>query len=131
MLPPYSASDSTPPKAPENFGPPALVPQWGSSGESRIDEQDRDTVYDAVKACDPMEYRSLFPIHGAFGALSLGPDGLTLWLYTAGGAYIVGEMVNPETARPKSVPASGSVNISSLSPDLQDAVMKLLKGASR
>ena len=102
-----------------------LSVQWGGNGESRITPADRNDIADAVDAHDD-SYRLLFPLHGAWGALSLGVDGTTLWLYTDGGAYIVGELVDPALARPRSVPASGTVDITALPPEQQQAIMTLL-----
>lgn len=107
--------------------PQRLTVQWNSGGESRILKDDAEAICGAVDDCAPGEYRSLFPVHGSFGALSLDINGTTLWLYTQGGAYIVAELLDPTTVRPKSVPASGDVNISNLSSDEQAAIMRLLQ----
>jgi hypothetical protein len=105
--------------------------QWSSGGECRISEDDRSSVSEAIDDCEPGKYRSLFPMHGPFGALQLHIDGHTVWLYTAGGAYIAGELVDPAVARARSLPASGTVDISSLPTDQQAAIMTLLQGSKK
>jgi hypothetical protein len=101
--------------------------QWGANGESRIGTDERDEIADAFE----VRGKALFPLHGGYGALSLGVDGFTVWLYTAGGAFIAGEVVDEATARPRGVPASGTVEISSLPPDVQAAVALLIKRSKK
>lgn len=115
------------PAAPE---PQRLVLQWGSGGEARIPDDDQRAMRDMVDGCRPGEYRSLFPVHGAWGALSLGIDNITVWLFASGGGpCIVGELVDPSRARPQGVPASGIVDIARLDPEVQAALMTILKRA--
>lgn len=126
MFPPSNPSDSNFNKSDATPVAQRLVTQWSSSGESRVDESDRRAIDKAIDDTAPGEYRSVFPLHGSFGALNIGVDGFTMWLYTDGGAHIAGELVSTEVARARSVPASGTVNISALPADLQAAVMTLL-----
>ena len=105
--------------------------QWSSGGESRISPEDRLAIDEAVDDCKVGEYRQLFPLHGAFGAMNLGIDGYTMWLYTSGGAFVAGELVHPDTARSKALPASGTVDLSSLPAEQQQAVMTLLNAAAK
>lgn len=108
-----------------------LVVQWGSGGESHIDATDRDALYDIIKGTASDEMRFLFPVHGAYGSMSLGHDRFTLWLVPPGGKpCIAGELVEASTARPRQVPASGTVDISTLPPEAQLAVMTLLRRAN-
>ena len=110
--------------------PPQASPftvQWSSNGECRIHEQERHDIADLFEERGP----SVFPIHGHWGALNLGHDGFTVWLYTAGGAYIAGEVVEKSRARARGIPASGTVEIGSLPPDVQEAIATLLKRARK
>lgn len=107
-----------------------LALQWGSGGECRVHEDDCQAVCDAVDRCAPGNYRSVFPVHGSWGALSLGVDGRTVWLYTSAGAFIAGELVDPNFMRPRGLPANGQVDISKLTPDVQAAIAMLMKQAA-
>lgn len=129
---PFVAPETVAPESHSNsLAALVRVVQWSSGGEARIGDDERQDIDEAVENCKPGEYRTLFPMHGGFGALSIGVEGHTLWLYTNGGAFIVGELVNPATVRPRGVPASGTVNISSLPPDQQAAIMTLLNAKRR
>lgn len=105
--------------------------QWSSGGESRIMDEDRDDIAASVDDCSPGAYKNLFPMHGSFGVLNLQGNGHTLWLFTGGGSYIAGELVHPDTARARSVPASGTVDISALPAEQQAAIMVLLGAKKR
>jgi hypothetical protein len=109
-----------------------LTIQWGSGGESRILEYERDELTEAVETARTADdARRMFPVHGSFGALNVGVDQRTLWLYGQGGAYIVGDLIDKSLARPKSMPSGGTVDISSLPPEHQAAIMTLLKASKR
>lgn len=110
-------------------GPAKLTLQWGSGGESRIHEDECQAISDAVDRCRPGEYRTVFPVHGSWGALSLGIDGTTVWLYTSGGAFVAAELIDPATARPRGIPATGVVDVGKLAPDVQAAIAMLLRQA--
>jgi hypothetical protein len=111
--------------------PPIRTVQWGSGGETRITENDREDISEAVDDTMPGTYRSLFPLHGAFGVISLGVDGHTLWLFQDGATYIAGELVDPSTARPKGLSSAGTVDISALGKAEQEAILTLLAAKRR
>lgn len=122
-----SPFQTTPRQQPQQEQPAATIytVQWNGNGESRVSQYDRDEICDAVESGGA---RALFPLHGQYGAMSLGVDGFTLWLYAVGGgAFIAGEIVDKSSARPRAVPSSGTVDISSLAPEVQNAIMTLLR----
>lgn len=121
---PYSSYETT---VQNSSAPPelTLVVQWGSGGDCRFTPDDMETISEAVDDAKPGEYKALFPLHGPFGALNLGIDGRTLWLYTHGGAFIVGELVEPSQFRAKPN-APTTVDISKLSLEHQAAIHTLL-----
>jgi hypothetical protein len=103
---------------------PTLVVQWGSGGEARLNVDDMDAISTGVTEADNV--RSIFPIHGSFGAINLGIDGRTMWLYTHGGAFIVGELVEPHMLRARPGVSTTAVDISRLPQDQQAAILTLL-----
>lgn len=108
--------------APAPVTTPVMTISWSSGGEARIQESDRDIIADAVEAG-----KLSLPYHCAAGTLQLSLDGYTVWLYGAGGGYIAGEYVPRDTARPRALPATGTVDISRLEPQVQAALMQLLR----
>lgn len=129
-----TALDSNSPHAPMPSAPDGPIPltvQWNSGGETHIPEDHRDEIRDIVDSQAPGTYKAIFPMYDSWGHLNLHRDGYTLMLYLGNAAYVVGELVDPRTARAKSLPASGTVDISRLPPEAQDAIMTLLQGAKR
>lgn len=109
---------------------PALTLSWGSGGEAHIAQSDMDRIADMVDGVSNGDYRSVFPVHGQWGTLVLDANRSTVWLHAKGAHYIAGELVDPTTARPRSLPASGVVNIGTLDPKVQEAVMTILRAQS-
>lgn len=108
---------------------PRHILQWSSNSESRIDQDTMDKVYDCVRnSADPHD---LFPMHLHFGDLSLDMDGYSVWMTVPGGRFLAGELIDESVARPRTVPASGSVDISKLGKEAQLAIMTLLRAADK
>lgn len=111
--------------------PELRILQWNTNGEARLSDADRQALSNAVEDWNPAApYRMLFPVHGQFGALALGIDGFSVFLYADSASFIVGELVHPSAARPANVPASGTVDISGLGAAEQEAIMTLLRAKS-
>lgn len=124
-------SETAPAQQTNAPSPDIRTVQWGSGGESRITDDDRSDIADAIDNMEPGTYRKLFPVHGAFGVISLGIDGHTLWLFAGGATYVAGELVDPALARPKALSASGTVDISTLGRQEQEAILTLLAAKRR
>jgi len=121
-----SAAQDSPPPAPAR-----IVVQWSCNGESRIPSHEMELVEKSLDGLTSDNVRSAFPLHLSCGSLVLSPDGFTVWLQQGATSVIAGEAVDASLARPKGIPSSGVVDIRALAPEVQEAIARLLKAATR